>query len=317
MVMKYIILSDGTPEGFKTPRQLIEINDEPLIVRTIRLLKENGIDDIIITSHDKRFDNLGATRYEPLYNDWDYINHTGYWLSAFPIELLNEPICFLFGDVYYSENAIKTIVESETDSILFFCSYKNQDKRYIKHHDEPLAFKVVDYELFKEHIDIVKRLKDKGLCCREPIVWELYRSINGQDINVHKMTGNYIAINDESCDIDSIRDIMLLNYILGGKNMIKLQALENFTLERFGELQNIKRKNPNKNDKGKLYENDEFGCNKELADYLLGANPLNRAVVKIIEVIPEVKEELKEEIKEVEVKEEKPKSTKKKKSSKK
>ena len=33
--------------------------------------------------------------------------------------------------------------------------------------------------------------------------------------------------------------------------MIKLQAMENFTLERFGELQNIKRKNPNKNEKGK------------------------------------------------------------------
>lgn len=70
--------------------------------------------------------------------------------------------------------------------------------------------------------------------------------------------------------------------------MIKLQALENFTLERFDELQNIERKNPNKNEKGKLYENDEFECNKELADYLLGNNAIHRAVVKVIEIIPEV-----------------------------
>lgn len=315
MVMKYVILSDGTPKGFETPRQLTEINGETLIKRTIRLLKENGVRDILITSHDKRFDNLGVPRYEPLYNDWDYINKTGYWLSAFPIELLNEPICFLFGDVYYSENAIKTIVESETDSILFLCSYKNQDPKYIKKHDEPFAFKVVDYELFKEHINIVKRLKDKGLCCREPITWELYRSINNQDINVHKMTNNYIAINDESCDIDSIHDIMLLNYILGGKNMIKLQALENFTLERFNELQNIER--AGRDTKGQINANDKFECDKELADYLLGANHLDRPVVKVIEVVPEVKEELKEEIKEVEVKEEKPKATKKKKTNKK
>ena len=41
--MKYIILSDGSPGGFKTPRQLSEINGEPIIKRTIRLLKENGI----------------------------------------------------------------------------------------------------------------------------------------------------------------------------------------------------------------------------------------------------------------------------------
>ena len=81
--MKYVILSDGTSNSFKTPRQLIEINGEPLICRTIRLLKENEIEDIIVTSHNKRFDNLGAIRYEPKFNDWDYDKETGYWISAF------------------------------------------------------------------------------------------------------------------------------------------------------------------------------------------------------------------------------------------
>lgn len=106
--------------------------------------------------------------------------------------------------------------------------------------------------------------------------------------------------------------------------MIKLQAMENFTLERFGELQNIKRKNPNKNEKGKLYENDEFECNKELADYLLGNNAIHRAVVKLIEVKPEeVKEEPKIEAiieytnEEIEPKVKFKKTSKKKKSSKK
>lgn len=311
MVKKYIILADCSV-GFEIPRQLTEINGEPLIKRTIRLLKENGINDIIVTSHDPRFDNLGAIRYEPLYNE--YVPYkSGYWLNAFPIELLNEPICFLFGDVYYSENAIKTIVNTDTLDLLFFCTYENKDKRYIKHHDEPLAYKVKDYETFKKHISIVKNMKDKGLCCREPIVWELYRSINGQDVNVHKMTKNYIAINDESCDIDSIYDIILLSYKLGGKNMIKLQALENFTLERFDEIKNIQRKSIDT--KGKLYKDDIFECDKQLADYLLGANALNRAVVKIIEIMPETKKEVVKESEEVI--EEKPKTSKKKKSSKK
>lgn len=283
MVGKYIILADCSV-GFETPRQLTEINGEPLLKRTIRLLKENGIEDIIITSHDKRFDDLGAEKYEPLHNDY-VPNKSGYWLNAFPIELINEPVCFLFGDVYYSENAIKIIVESKTDSVLFLCSYQNKDKRYIKQHDEPLAFKVIDYKLFKKHIDIVKDIKDKGLCCREPITWELYRSINGQDINVHEMTGNYIAINDESCDIDTIDDIMRLRIRLGGENMIKLKALENFSLERFEEIQNIER--AGKEAKKWINKNDKFECNKDLADYLLGNNPLGRPVVKVIEVEPE------------------------------
>ena len=210
--MRYVILSDSSnSQPFIIPRQLSIVKGEILVERTVRLLKENGVEDILITSHDPRFDDLGATRYEPLFNDYNPKKNEGYYLSGFPIELLNEPITFLFGDVYYSENAIKTIVETETDSVLFFCTYQNQDERYIKEHDEPLAFKVIDYELFKKHIDIVKKLKDEGKTCREPITWELYRSINGQDINVHEMTKNYVAINDESCDVDFIEDVELLN----------------------------------------------------------------------------------------------------------
>ena len=206
--MRYIIMADSrNASPFEIPRQLIEINGEPLVARTVRLLKENGIDDIIITAHDKRFDNLGATRYEPKHNVYDPFTAEGYWLNAFTIELLDRPVTFLNGDVYYSENAIKTIVETDTDSTLFFCTYKNKDSRYIKPWDEPLGYKVVDYELFKRKIDEVKKLKDEHVCWREPIVWELYRVINGQCVNEHKMTKNYVAINDESCDIDYIEDI--------------------------------------------------------------------------------------------------------------
>ena len=305
MVDKYIILADSSI-GFETPRQLTKINDETIIERTIRLLKENGIKNIIITSHDKRFDNLGATRYEPLYNYYvpnymDYKLNKGYWLNAFPIELLNEPITFLFGDVYYSENAIKKIVETKAKNNLFFCSYENKNEKYIKCYDEPLAYKVVDYITFKEHIDRVKTMKDKGLCCREPIVWELYRSLNNQDINIHKMTNNYIAINDESCDIDTINDIISLRKKLGGNKMIKVQALQDFTLERFNEVKNLQRGTA-KNQEGWIYKTDIFECEKELCDYLLGDNHIKKAVVEVIEVIPEVKnvEEVKEEPKIIE-----------------
>lgn len=212
--MKYVILAySDNVEPFTEPRQLSLVKGEPLIQRTIRLLHENGIDDVMLTSSDTRFDDLGAERYEPKFNDYKPRENKGYWLSAFPIELLNEPITFLLGDVYYSENAIRTIIESNTDSVLFFCSYKNKDKRYIKHHDEPFAFKVTDCELFKRHIEIVKRLYDEGKTGRHPIAWELYRSLNGIDVNIHQMTDNYVAINDETCDVDVLEDIDLLNGI--------------------------------------------------------------------------------------------------------
>lgn len=296
--MKYIILAD-TNYGFDTPRQLVEINGEKLICRTIRLLKENGVNNIIITSHDKRLDNLGAERYEPKNNYYipdysNYKNNKGYWLNAYPEELLTEPITFLLGDVYYSSEAIKTIVKTPTKSTLFFCTYNNQSKKYIKTHDEPLAYKVTDYNLFKKHINAVKKLKDEGKCNREPIVWELYRHINNIDVNKHILTDNCIIINDESCDIDQKSDIIKLRIKIGGIDMIKCEAKEDFNLEKFNELENIKRKNSQKNTVGKLYIGDTFECTKEMADYLLGNNPLERQVVNLVEIKPEEKTEAEE-----------------------
>lgn len=285
MVTKYVILANSSVD-FDTPRQLSVINGERLLDRTVRLLKQNGITDILISSCDKRFDDVDAIRYEPKYNNYDPIKKTGYWLDAFPIELLDQPITFLFGDVYYSENAIKKIVEIKTDSILFFCSYQNTNKNFIKKHDEPFAFKVVDYIKFKEHIDRVKKLKDQGKCCREPINWELYRSLNGIDINTHKLTNNYIIINDESCDIDEEYDIILMRMkIEGGNNMIKCEVIKEFTLGDFDKLQNIVRKN--QEEKGRLFVGDVFECTKDLADYLLGDNSANEVVIKVLEIKPE------------------------------
>ena len=67
--------------------------------------------------------------------------------------------------------------------------------------------------------------------------------------------------------------------------MICCEVIKDFTLEKFGELENIKRKKIDT--KGKLYIGDTFECTKEMADYLLGKNDKNIVVVKVIEVIPE------------------------------
>ena len=76
--------------------------------------------------------------------------------------------------------------------------------------------------------------------------------------------------------------------------MIICEALENFDLKRFDEIKNLKR-GTEREEEGKLFRTDVFECEKELANYLLGENPLKRAVVKIVEIIPE-KPELKVEL---------------------
>lgn len=99
--------------------------------------------------------------------------------------------------------------------------------------------------------------------------------------------------------------------------MIKVEVLEDFNLKDFGELKNLERKT-GKDQDGRLFKGDTFECNEKMCEYLCGKNPLNKAVVQVVEVIPEAKKEIKEEPK-TEIKEEivKPKKTTKKKSSKK
>lgn len=214
--MKYVIMCGGNYENLETPKQLSKVNGEILVARTIRLLKENGITDIAITSKDKRFDNFGVERIEHK-NDFiskDKKKIKGYWVDAFlPSE---DPITYLYGDVYYSDEAIKTIINTETDYILFFASKNIYHKEYSRNWEEPFAFKVVNQKRFRRAIEYCKHEVDRGHCNREPISWEVYRAVNHYDLNTHTIGKNFIAIDDYTVDIDCPEDIKELEKVLKG-----------------------------------------------------------------------------------------------------
>ena len=67
--------------------------------------------------------------------------------------------------------------------------------------------------------------------------------------------------------------------------MIKAKAIGEFTLQRFSELENIKRRNLV--EEGKIFIGDTFECSEELAEYLNGKNPIEKSFIDIIEIIPE------------------------------
>lgn len=216
-ISKYIIMCGGKYSWLETPKQLIEINGEPLVARTIRLLKENGITDIAISSKDPRFDNFGVPRIEHE-NNFEVIKENGkekikgYWVDAFyPTD---EPVCYLYGDVYYSENCIKTIINTPTDYVLLFASTIPCRPDYFKMWEEPFALKVANQVMFKKALEVCRLLRDLGYSNREPITWEVYRALNKTDINTHKITTNFIAINDVSTDIDNLDDKVQLEKIL-------------------------------------------------------------------------------------------------------
>ena len=210
--MKYVIMCGGTYNNFKTPKQLTKVNNEPLVLRTIRLLKTMGISckDILITSNNPIFDNCGVDRLENKANTFrqnaPWSNMRGYWVDAFyPFD---EPVTYLFGDVFYSHNLLRTIISSTTDDVLFFGSNPlvNTNGINMKKWEEPFCFKVVNQKHFREAIKEVKTLFKKGLFKRHPIAWELYRVLNNYPINEKIFDKNFVCVNDISTDVDKPED---------------------------------------------------------------------------------------------------------------
>lgn len=194
--MKYIIMC-GSYNGiqFEQPRQTLEINNEPIIARTIRLLKEAGVDDIAITSDKEVFANFNV----PLIK----YDSNGIWVNAFyPTQ---EPTCYLFGDVVYSPKAIETIVKTEIKDVMFFASRPPFNSNYCKNHAEPFAFKVQNTKHFFECVGKLKQLYREGKV-RRAISWELWQVIKNTTLDQINYN-NYVPINDYTCDVDKPEDV--------------------------------------------------------------------------------------------------------------
>lgn len=201
--MKYIIMCGGKYDKWKQPRQLTQINGEPIAGRTIRLLRDEGIKDIYISTTDSRFDVLGVPLLE---HDNDFHSyHSGHWVNGFYPS--NEPVCYLFGDVVFSPDAIKTIVETQTDDIEFFASAPPFSEQYIKPYAEPFGFKVANQEHFRQAIEFCRKYPCYFM--RLPIAWELWQVIKKTPLNLIDYT-NFTVINDYTCDIDDPADAALI-----------------------------------------------------------------------------------------------------------
>ena len=197
-----IIMCGGEYEKFENHKALSKINGERLVERTIRLLKQNNVEDIYISATDKAFDNFGVTRLEHN-NTYKQVNgkEQGYWVDGYyPTD---KPCIYLHGDVYYSEDSIKKILNLKpTENTFIGNQYAlNKERKKV---GEPFGWIIVDQVSFRKAIEETKRLCDEGKCDRHPVSWELYQVLYGHNVNDFIIdTKTYLAIADETIDIDA------------------------------------------------------------------------------------------------------------------
>ena len=168
----------------ETPRQMVEISGEKLLYRTIRQLKERGVKDItVIVPSKNAFGKLPVKQV---------VGNNGHGLH----NILNtKPIVkdkglIIFGDTCFKDNAMDIIVKS-SDDMMFFGSTIGE------------MFAIRTSKL------LYKKAKELHLQLDNPKVseqWKLYRYVNGQPIDIHKMGEHFTYIDDGTDDIDYPRD---------------------------------------------------------------------------------------------------------------
>lgn len=208
--MRAIIIAagDGTRWGdyLGIPKHLAPVDNEPILNRTVRLLKENSITDIIVVGpDDDRYkiphSKLFVPTRNPSYGDADK------FLSSESLWNLDGETITLFGDVFFTNEAVKTIVNIDRQTWTVFGREKSSNitggayGEIFAHY-----FTSKDIPKHKESLDIlVEAVKKKD--AKKGSGWEHYKvmqGVRGRDIRRSKIIidSNFVEINDFTEDFD-------------------------------------------------------------------------------------------------------------------
>ena len=201
--MRVIILADGKAERWtgEVPKHLLQINGEILLHRTVRQLIGKGISDIWITSHDPRYNIPGITMFNPENNKYKIDQ----FYACSSIWREHSPVVFLYGDVYFSNNAIGTILESVTDEYLYF-QRTGPSKITGKPWKEGFAMKVSDTESFFEALTTIRELIVAGQA--GVAHHQVQGFLEGHGTGAYWGIGPHgIEIDDETDDFDFPEDV--------------------------------------------------------------------------------------------------------------
>jgi len=211
--MRAIIIAAGDATRWKNylgiPKHLAPVDGEPILPRTVRLLRERNIDDVhVVGPDDDRYRIPGSVLYipkkEPENQDADkFLNSRDLWNTE------GRTVVF-YGDVFFTDSAMDSIVNFPSTEWTLFCRF-NKSKITGTNWGECFAqsFYPKDIESHRENLYYIADLHRRNIISRCG-GWEHYRAMQGyreKEVNDHRhRDGKFFQIDDWTEDFDHPSD---------------------------------------------------------------------------------------------------------------
>ena len=211
-----VIIADGSGTRWNNylgvPKHLIEIDNERLIDRTVRLLTERNINKIFVVGPDDRYKVKGSELFTPIQNP-DNGDIDKFMNSA---ELWNDQgkTIVLYGDVYFTEEAMNSIVAYHEIDFALHCRPFNSQYTGTPYGE---CFALTFYHQHRE--EILDALTNIVSAFNQNVItraggWEVYKFFQlgrnnypDDKLDSHWLTNlNLNAINDFTDDFDYPED---------------------------------------------------------------------------------------------------------------
>lgn len=193
-----------------TTKHLIEIEGEKLLHRTVRLIKERGIDDITIVVKEisSDYDIEGSKQYKATLN-YEENADADKFLSSKELWNKESRTLVFYGDCYFTDEAMDTIIGFESEEWTLFCR-PNASEITGTPWGECFAqsFYPKDLERHEQALHYTAELYKNGTISRCG-GWEHYNAMVGkkdEKVEEHLMTTNFVEIDDFTDDFDYPKD---------------------------------------------------------------------------------------------------------------
>lgn len=180
-------------------KHFVEVDGVPILKRTVSLLRERNITPYIVAK-DASYWLDGSALYRPQFNDDHY--DADKFLNSKPLWSKTERTIVLYGDVYFTEESMNTILDYDKREWTLFGREKNSEftgrswgecfaQSFYPEHQE-------EHHKSLHKIVAAYRNGDIKRCGG----WEHYRAMQGIDLLEHRIDGRFVEIDDFTDDFD-------------------------------------------------------------------------------------------------------------------